>query len=81
MASVTHLKVEVNSFQITPKSETADFVTVKFKYNYSAKLGNANVNGDIEGVSVLLKTGDGYRTIFDVKGNKISLVHPLQYIP
>ena len=64
MASVTHLKAEVNSFQITSKSETVDFVTVKFKYNYCAKVGNSNVNGDIEGASVLLKTGEGYRTIF-----------------
>ena len=42
-------------------------MTVNFKYNYSAKVGNANINADVEGVSVLLKTGDGYISIFDAQ--------------
>ena len=67
MASVKDVERKVNSFQITSRSETADFVTVNFNYNYSAKVGNANINADVEGVSVLLKTGDGYISIFDAQ--------------
>ena len=67
MASVKDVERKVNSFQITSRSETADFITVNFNYNYSAKVGNANINADVEGVSVLLKTGDGYISIFDAQ--------------
>ena len=35
MESVKDVERKVNSFQITSRSETADFVTVNFNYNYS----------------------------------------------
>ena len=55
----------INSLNINSRSETEDFVTVTYNYEYTAKIGKQSLNGKVEGVAVLLKTEDGYVSIFD----------------
>ena len=56
---------KINSYNIISRSETEDFVTVTYNYEYTAKIGNQKISGKAEGAGVFLKTEDGYISIFD----------------
>jgi hypothetical protein len=62
---VKNAEKKIISFNITSRSETQDYVTVTYNYEYTAKMGNQNINGKIEGAGVYLKTKNGYVSIFD----------------
>ena len=61
------LTPNIKSFRILSRSETEDFVSATFEYDWEISVGNTNMDGKISGISVLLKTDSGYISIFDAQ--------------
>ena len=57
----------VKSFNILYRSETQDFISATFEYEWEISVGNTNMDGKVSGISVFLKTDEGYITIFDAQ--------------
>ena len=55
------------SVKFLSRSETQDFVSLTFEYEWELTYGNTNMNGKASGVSVYLKTNEGYISIFDAQ--------------
>ena len=61
------LTPNIKSFRILSRSETEDFVSATFEYDWEISVGNTNMDGKMSGISVLLKTDSGYISIFDAQ--------------
>ena len=61
------LTPNIKSFRILARSETEDFVSATFEYDWEISVGNTNMDGKMSGISVLLKTDSGYISIFDAQ--------------
>ena len=61
------LTPNIKSFRILSRSETEDFVSATFEYDWEISVGNTDMDGKVSGISVLLKTDSGYISIFDAQ--------------
>ena len=61
------LTPNIKSFRILSRSETEDFVSATFEYDWEISVGNTNMDGKMSGISVFLKTDNGYISIFDAQ--------------
>ena len=62
-----NIKPNYKSVKFLSRSETQDFVSLTFEYEWELTYGNTNMNGKASGVSVYLKTDEGYISIFDAQ--------------
>ena len=67
IANAQNMKPELKSFKILSRSDTQDFVSAAFEYEWEMTVGNTNLDGKVEGIAVYLKTDEGYISIFDAQ--------------
>ena len=56
---------EIKNFRILSRSDSNFFTAVTYEYNWSAKIGETNMNGVVSAHSILQKTRTGWSVIFD----------------
>ena len=67
MAEEQNLSPNIKSFKILSRSDTLNFVSAAVEYEWEMTVGNTNMDGKITGISVYLKTDEGYISLFDAQ--------------
>ena len=68
IAKESNLFPTIKSFNILSRSDTGDFISVSFEYEWEVKVGKTNMDGEVSGISVYLKTDDGgFISVFDAQ--------------
>ena len=55
----------IKNFRILSRSDSKFFTSVTYEYDWSAKLGETNMEGVLSAHSILQKTNTGWTVIFD----------------
>ena len=65
IAKKENATANIKSFRILSRSETEDFVSATYEYDWEVSIGNNTLDGTLSGISVFLKTDNGYISIFE----------------
>ena len=58
-------QIEYKNFRILSRSDSENYTSVMYQYNWSAKIGNTNMNGVLSSHTTLIKNGETWKVIFD----------------
>ena len=56
---------EITNFRVVDHSESDNFISATYEYEWFMELGNTNMNGKIYGHTMIEKTNNGWFVIFD----------------
>ena len=57
--------LKIKNLKILSRSDSENYTTATYQYEWSAKIGNTNMNGFLENHTTLLKDGESWIVIFD----------------
>ena len=63
------LEMEIQSFKILSRSDTTNFTSVTFEYKWIGKTGNTELNGAVEGHTILMKTDNSWVAVYSAQTN------------
>ena len=58
-------QIELKNFRILSRSDSENYTSVTYQYNWNAKIGNTNMNGFLSSHTTLIKDGETWKVIFD----------------
>ena len=58
-------QIELKNFRILSRSDSENYTSATYQYNWNAKIGNTNMNGVLTSHTTLIKNGETWKVIFD----------------